>query len=451
MKVDRYIFTFALILGFLLPVSNNFAKDLIEAPYVNIESVAFNSIDYNEEFFTDEDYISFINEHIFLQPEFKYAAANRNEKRLLLRSANRERFPILSGRVVNDEVLDRKIDDLTSIRKRQDDSFDAVAEIRQSIFEGGKINSQIRYADHEYDNSSIQISMTTSELILESNEIFISAMIYDYIYSYSINLLDKLMPLRDKMKSRVESGAIDPVQYAVFLARLNKFQSNIYDLEAKAKKSFANYENTFNKKFVFKGFPKVLINLNMDYINRDSFNLSLKENLYLSSLENVKIVRSDYLPKLGFQARYTKYDIDQSEDESDIRGGIYLNFPIFDFGRGRSKVMAAKAKSNATKLDIEIERKYNDVIENEILTVIESSFKALNKLKDAFLDTKTQRMIINDRILLTGFSPLSLVDASENELIQLQILLETEAKLLSNYYSFLHNNQSLLSHFRLAM
>ena len=113
--------------------------------------------------------------------------------------------------------------------------------------------------------------------------------------------------------------------------------------------------------------------------------------------------------------------------------------------------MAAKAKSNATKLDIEIERKYNDVIENEILTVIESSFKALNKLKDAFLDTKTQRMIINDRILLTGFSPLSLVDASENELIQLQILLETEAKLLSNYYSFLLHNQSLLSHFRLAM
>ena len=133
----------------------------------------------------------------------------------------------------------------------------------------------------------------------------------------------------------------------------------------------------------------------MDYVNRDSFNLSLKENLYLSSLENVKIIRSDYLPKLGFQARYTKYDIDQSEDESDIRGGIYLNFPIFDFGRGRSKVLAAKAKSNATKLDIEIERKYNDVIENEILTVIESSFKALNKLKDAFLDTKTQILTLS--------------------------------------------------------
>ena len=35
------------------------------------------------------------------------------------------------------------------------------------------------------------------------------------------------------MEKRVKSGAIDPAQYALFLARLNKFQSSIYTLEAK--------------------------------------------------------------------------------------------------------------------------------------------------------------------------------------------------------------------------
>jgi len=436
---------------FVLMTFGSFANTEKIDTFYNIQSISFSSIDYNKEFLADEEYSTFIKDHIFLQPEFKFASASQNEKRLLLRSANRERFPSLSGRVINDEVLDRKIDDLTSIRKRQDDSFDAVAEIRQPIYEGGKISGQIKFANHEYNNSSIQRNLTTSELILESNEIFVSSMVYNYLYLYALDLLEKLLPLKEKMKTRVDSGAADPVQYAVFLARLNKFQSSIYNLEAKAKTSSVNYENTFNQEFLFRGFPKIPVIINHDFTNRNSFTLSIKKNLYLSSLENVKITRSDYLPKLGFSARYTKYDIDQSEDESDIRGGLYLNFPIYDFGRGRAKIMAAKAKANATKMDIEVERKYNNVVENEILAIIDSSNKALIKLKDAYIETKSQRKIINDRILLSGFSPLSLVDASENELIQLQILLETEAKLLSNFYNFLHHNQALLSHFRLIL
>ncbi len=417
----------------------------------NINSLSFNALDFDNKFLSEEEYSNFIKDHIFSQPEFKYALASQNEKRLLLRSANRERFPTLSGRVINDEVIDRKIDDLSSLRKRQDDSFDAVAEIRQPLFEGGKINSQIKYARYEYNNSSIQKNSTTCSLILESNQIFVSAMVYNHLYKYASELLNNLLPLKDKMKTRVESGAADPVQYAVFLARLNKFQSTIYNLEAQAKTSLANYENTFNQVFIFQGFPKIPIIVNNDYSNKNSFELSIKENIYLSSLENVKITRSDYLPKLGISARYTEYDIDQSTDESDIRGGIYLNFPIFDFGRGRAKIQAARAKSDASKLDIEVERKLDDVVENEIITIIESSNKAIQKLKDAFLDTKKQRELINDRILLTGFSPLNLVDASENELIQLQNLLETEARLLSSFYNFLHHNQALLAHFKLSL
>ena len=140
-------------------------------------------------------------------------------------------------------------------------------------------------------------------------------MIYNHLYKYASELLYNLLPLKDKMKTRVDSGAADPVQYAVFLARLNKFQSSIYNLEAQAKTSLANYENTFNQVFIFQGFPKIPIIVNNDYSNKNSFELSIKENIYLSSLENVKITRSDYLPKLGISARYTEYDIDQSSDE----------------------------------------------------------------------------------------------------------------------------------------
>ena len=99
----------------------------------NISSISFNSLPVNEKSLKENDYIDFIKSHIFSQPEYAFALAGENEKKYLLTSAVRSRFPTISGSIVNDEVLDRNVDDFTSIRKRQDDSFDAIAEIRQPI------------------------------------------------------------------------------------------------------------------------------------------------------------------------------------------------------------------------------------------------------------------------------------------------------------------------------
>ena len=110
------------------------AENSENTDYLNIQTLSFASIAQDDNFFNEDDYVEFIKDHIFNQPEFKFASAIQNEKKLLLTSANRERFPTISGRIINDEVLDRKIDDFSSIRKRQDDSFDAVAEINQAIY-----------------------------------------------------------------------------------------------------------------------------------------------------------------------------------------------------------------------------------------------------------------------------------------------------------------------------
>ena len=451
MKVflKKYRIYFVLLLA--LKTSEPTAQTFENPNYLDIQTLSFASIAKDDNFLNEDDYVEFIKDHIFSQPEFKFASAIRNEKKLLLRSANRERFPTISGRIINDEVLDRKINDFNSIRKRQDDSFDAVAEINQALYSGGRINSQIRYARYEASNSIIERNSTTSKLILEANNIFISAVIYDYIYAYASDLINELLPLKEKMEKRVKSGAIDPAQYALFLARLNKFQSSIYTLEARAQTSKTNFENIFNKPFLFSGFPRIVIIIDGSIELKDSFNLSIKENLYLSSLENVNITKSDYRPQLGVKARYTEYDIDESGDDSDIRGGLYFNLPIFDFGRGRAKIKASEAKAYAAKIDIDIEKKSDKITENEIIAIIESSSKAIDKLKEAYNDTKTQRNIISDRILLTGFSPTSLIDASENELTQLQILLETEFTMMTKFYELLHHNQSLINHFKLVL
>lgn len=441
----RIIFNLSLV----CILSNSVNSKELDIPYVT--SITFSSISFSEKNISEEDYVSFIRDHIFSQPEYTYAVANEKEKDYLLTSAVRSRFPTISGSIINDEVLDRKIDDFSSIRKRQDDSFDAVAEIRQPIYSGGKVNSKVSLARIERNNSIVRKRATLSELIMESNNIFLGASIYTYLNDHSQKLLDKILPFKEKMESRARAGTIDPVDYALFITRLNKLQSTIFTIEATTRTYVANYENFFGVEFEFNGFPNILIDINDNIEKRDSFNLNIKKNDYLASLENVKITRSDYLPQLGVKARYTEYDINKDSSDSDIRGGIYLSMPIFNFGKGWADIQAQKAKSRASKFEIDIEKKQNENKNNELLAVIESSNKAIDKLKIAFIDTQRQRSIIEERILLTGFSPISLLDASENEISQLKILLETEFDLINGYYQIMHQNQLLINKMKIQL
>ena len=417
----------------------------------NISSISFNSLPLSEKSLTENDYIDFIKSHIFSQPEFAFALAGENEKKYLLTSAVRSRFPTISGSIINDEVLDRNVDDFTSIRKRQDDSFDAIAEIRQPIYTGGRISGEINLARIERNNSIVKKRSILSELIVTSNEIFLTASIYYYINDHAQKLISSILPFKEKMQNRVESGTIDPAEYAVFLTRLNKLQSTIYMIEARAKTYIARYENFFKSKYTFMGFPKVDIFFKNKLNIRNSFELDIRKNNYLASVENVKIKRSDYLPQLGLKARYTEYDINKDSTDNDIRGGLYLSMPIFNFGKGWADIQAQKAQSRASKFEIDIEEKISSNRRNELLTIIESSNKAVIKLKDALNDTKKQRRILEERILLTGFSPVSLLDATENELSQLRLLLETEFDLLEGYYNILHHNQLLINKMKISL
>ena len=417
----------------------------------NISSISFNSLPVTEKSLTENDYIDFIKSHIFSQPEFAFALAGENEKKYLLTSAVRSRFPTISGSIINDEVLDRNVDDFTSIRKRQDDSFDAIAEIRQPIYTGGRISGEINLARIERNNSIVKKRSILSELIVTSNEIFLTASIYYYINDHAQKLIFGILPFKEKMQNRVESGTIDPAEYAVFLTRLNKLQSTIYMIEARAKTYIARYENFFKSKFTFMGFPKVDIFFKNELNIRNSFELDIRKNNYLASVENVKIKRSDYLPQLGLKARYTEYDINKDSTDNDIRGGLYLSMPIFNFGKGWADIQAQKAQSRAIRFEIDIEEKISSNRRNELLTIIESSNKAVIKLKDALNDTKKQRRILEERILLTGFSPVSLLDATENELSQLRLLLETEFDLLEGYYNILHHNQLLINKMKISL
>lgn len=393
----------------------------------------------------EEQYLEFLREIILEQPEFSYANAILQEAEMKLKFSRRDRLPELSMRIVNDEVLDRKIKENNALRKIRDDSFDGVVEIRQALYSGGRINAGIRKAREGANNLSLTKKKTVSELIYTANNIYIQAVSSFFLYSHAKSILDELEPYLEKVKARVDAGISDPVEYALFSVKFNNVKSLVVKLDAESKRDISKYENFFKRNFDNNLFPKVEINEDEISYHNLSFDVEISKSQFKESVEDINITKSEYRPQFGFAARYTKYDLDSNiSDDEDIRGGLYFSYPFFDFGRSSAKISGAKAKSKAAKNAIDIERKRDLNMEAEYLSVLESAAISRNEIYQAFIDTRKQREIIAKRIEVSDFVASTLAETALQEMNQLNSLLEVENNLITSYFGLLHQNQKLI-------
>ena len=395
--------------------------------------------------FNQIDYFNLIRTSIIEQPEYAFALSTVTEKNMMLKFQRRNRLPNLNLSIINDKVIDRDVDDLTSIRKRQDDSFDVVLEIEQPIYTGGSINSKIDIAKADFNLSKSQKDESFSNLIIDANRIYLSALRSDFLYTYSNNLLNELQPFMDKVKDRVRLGISDPIELAIFSIKYNNLYSKVQNLKTSRDQDIGIYEYFFKTEFKNVSFPEVFVP-NIEIDNKKSYSVRASELGYESAKNQVRLTRSDYLPQFGFRTRYTNYDIDDSEiSDSDIRGGVFFSMPLFTFGRASAKISSARAKANASKMSIDIERKADDVRENELVNLVKSSINTRAEFYNSFLDTREQRKIIGDRLDVVNFSTDALANSFIEEITLLETVLDTEITLLHGYFMFLHQNKGLVS------
>ena len=106
--------------------------------------------------------------------------------------------------------MDRNIDDITSIRKRRDDSFDAVVELSQPIYSDGTINAEIRKARYDRNLSDTEKDNALSNLILDaSNKYYLGAVKSKELYDHGVFLINEMEPYLEKVKERVNLGITD--------------------------------------------------------------------------------------------------------------------------------------------------------------------------------------------------------------------------------------------------
>ena len=415
------------------------------------EEITYTVVEDISPFISEDDYIDFIRSSLFQQPEFKYAVSLTAEQEFNLKYAKRGRFPSISGNIINDESIERNISDNQSVRKRRDDSFDATVEIRQPIYTGGQINAAIREAKSRAENSSKQKQSTVSQLILDANRIYIRSITSNYLYNYSEKLLNKLLPIKERVNDRVSAGIMDPVESALFSVRYNRIETLVFQLKSTAEKDNNNFIFFYKKSNDNLAFPKFKIRREFISQNKKSYDVESAELMYEEKKEQITSVKSKYRPQFGISARYTKYDIDDDSNEDDIRGGLYLNVPLFNFGRGIAQINSAKAAAEGSKNAIIIAEKDDNIQESSLFSDFNNALNNRFIFSGAYKTTVLQRKTIEDRLELSGFAANALSEVILNEIAQLQTLLENEAFILTNYFSLLHQNQQLNNSFRVAL
>ncbi len=438
-----FLIFFAIIFLFSEKISSN---DLLE------DDFAFT---YSEKYgvsIKEFDYIELISSAVIIQPEYKLALANRSANQFDLNYAKSDRFPTITSSLRNDYVLDRKVTDINSIRKIQDDSLDAIVEINQSIYAGGKLNASVAAARNYYDVAQIQISDSTSKLVMKANQIYLQAMYQAILLNYIESKLDEINNIVNSIRNRVEAGISQPEDLALTQTRSNNLSITRAKTKADLLASRNAYLLFFKKPFELSFIPKIsLKNITFEKTQIKSYSEQIENYKYLALKEEIAIARSPYLPNFGFNVRYIQYDLNKDADEFDLKGGIYFSLPIFNFGRGKNAVSAARAKAQSamwTKQSVMLEESIKkEVMKNTLLGLLDTR----KSISETLSNTLKTEEILRSRMAGSNYSAVALSELILEEVGIFSNLLQTEIEIFTLDLEISHINTTLLSRFKIGI
>ena len=291
-------------------------------------SLTFSGIELENDVIDSETYFDFLRKSIITQPEFLYAQSKYAEKDQEFKYYKRQRWPELSVRIINDQVLERSVKELNSLRKRQDDSFDAAAELSLPIYSGGTINAQVRKALNNKNLSGTERANALSRLILDANQIYLNAVKSNTLYIYGEKLVAEIEPYLNKVRDRVNLGISDPIELALFSIKYNTLKSRVQNMKTERQRDIGIFEYFFEEDFNNNSFPNIFVpHIEMNK-QKESYDVKGAKLDLKSAKEDTKIARGEFLPKFGINTRYTVYDIKDEDNDSDIRGGIFFSMPF---------------------------------------------------------------------------------------------------------------------------
>lgn len=266
-------------------------------------------------------------------------------------------------------------------------SYTAGVKAEQPIFMGGKIVATNTMAKIAHELSELNENLTNSETLVLTDEAFWSYVKASELFKVAEQYKALISELLHTVKSGHEIGMIQRNDLLKVQVKLNEAElqlrkaenaihlagMNLCHIIGLPLDSNISVDGTYDTTIP-------IVNLQADISKRPDFAM-LDKQVALKQ-QQVRLVRSDFLPNVGIAAMYNythglKINDRPMFDNSSFSAVISVKIPLFQWGEGRNKVRSARIEQKITELK-QIDA--NEKMELELM-------KAINDVDEALFET----------------------------------------------------------------
>jgi len=236
-------------------------------------------------------------------------------------------------------------------------------QIEQPLYTGGKLRTAYRMARVGQEMAGINRRLTYTEVIRQTDEAYWTAVQLRELLTSAEKYKEVVMELMRNVENAFQAGMVSRNDVLKVQVKLNEAELQI--LRAKNGIRLADMNlchvlglplnSSLNLQDSLEGI-QLPINASADITARPEY-LLLEKQVQLSN-EQIKFVRSDYLPQIGVLANYgytkaLKLNDTPLFDAASFNAIVSVNIPLYQWGEGRNKVRAAKTEKKIKELQLE--------------------------------------------------------------------------------------------------
>jgi outer membrane protein len=326
-----------------------------------------------------------------------------------------------------------------------EDSTDVTFSLKQTLYDK-EIYSNIKLENYKFDLFQSKVEMQKQELVKDVFPIYL--LILDS--KSKIKLLESIIALNTQrlkvIQKRYNIQLANKMDLLQAKLELNRSKIDLYKQKKIDKVNILKLKQIISIDDI--NIPsidtkiqsiKIVDNIS-NFINNDNLNinnsLALKQAKIALKVANIDIqsAKASHLPKLSFDARYTKYYSDDSTTDykNHRRLMLTLSLPLYHGGGISSKIQSTKLIKKASNEDIIVATKDLKVKYDELKSIINSSLESVVLHKEAIDSAK----IYLESIIL-GYenglkSSVDLYDAKDK-------VLQVEYEFSRNFYELLNS------------
>ena len=269
--------------------------------------------------------------------------------------------------------------------------------VMQAIYAGGKIRTMNKQADAGLSMAKYGVQLKYADVIKQTDKAFWTLATIQSSRDVADKYIEMLSELEEKLALMHETGLIPASERLKVSVQKNdaELQRLKTDNGIKIAKMYLNLilgQDLNTPIDIVYQQEAIVLDNTTDIATALSHRNELKimeKKVVLSKL-NKKLVQADYLPELGAGLNYNGFYVDKLTDDVSFKPMVaaQLKVPIFSWGQGRKKQLAADFKIKQAELDLS---QTSDKLSLEIMQAqiqLDESWEAINIAKKSIAQSQ---------------------------------------------------------------